>query len=93
MKFVPADVRKLNLKGYTKTDNLELLEAFANSGCDCVKVVNFHHKDSKSCAASLKNSITRFKIGSIRVIVRGDDVYLIDILKVPDWDPKARGSK
>jgi hypothetical protein len=92
MKFIPADVTKLNLKGYAKTDNLALLEAFADSGHACVKIVNFHHSDAKSCAASLKNSINRFKFGSIKVIIRQNEVYLIDVTKTLDLTPKERGS-
>ena len=39
MKLVPYDVAKLPGKNvYSKSENLRILEEFANSGLECVKV-------------------------------------------------------
>ena len=78
MKLVPHDKTKLGTRGfYAKTSNLKILEGFAESGYDCVKLEDYPHRDAYTCCGSLKQSIKRFNFGTIACIVRGGEVYLI----------------
>lgn len=78
MKLVPYDLSKLPGESfYSRSDNLRILEEFANSGLDCAKVENFTHKHASSCASSLKNSIRNYKMYSIQVITSRGEVFLI----------------
>ena len=62
---------------YKKSQNLELLEKFISSDHECVIVKDCHHKNAYSCAASLRNSVKRFRMSGIIVVVREGRVYLI----------------
>lgn len=59
------------------TDIYSILTDFLNSDDDCVKVEDFPHKNTASCVDSMRKSIKRFYDGSIKVIQRKGDVYLV----------------
>lgn len=59
------------------TDIYSILTDFLNSDDDCVKVEDFPHKNAASCVDSMRKSIKRFYDGSIKVIPRKGDVYLV----------------
>ena len=77
MKMTPYDSSKLKTYGYKRSSNLELLEEFANSGIDCVKVEDWTQSTPNSCAGSLNSSIKRYNLYGIRAISRDGEVYLI----------------
>lgn len=78
MTFSAYDINKINERGiYTKSGNQTLLEAFADSGLDCVKVEGWTHKNAGSCAASIRNSIERFHMNNFNCVARGGEVFLI----------------
>lgn len=80
MKLVKYDINKIeNAMGYTKSENLRLLEEFIESGMECAKVEGFNHKTAIHCAISLNASIKRYNLGGIRAISREGVCYLIKI--------------
>jgi hypothetical protein len=78
MKLVPYDIKKLgDVNKYKKTKNLDLLEKFVASDLECAKVEGWTGTDAGHKAASLRQSIKRFKLGNIMVVNRKGNVYLI----------------
>jgi hypothetical protein len=79
MKFTSYDAKKLSEKRsmYAKTDNLEFLEAFVDSGLECAKVEDYSHKSASSCLSSLRGSIRRYGMFSINCVMRNGEVFLI----------------
>ena len=78
MQLIPYDVTKVKtVGGYKKSENLLLLEEFANSELQCAKVENFPHKDAWICAAALRNTIKRNGMTNIECITRNGEVFLI----------------
>lgn len=75
MKLVPYD--KNNIEGYKPTSNYELLNEFVNSGFECAKIENWNHKSVYSAQSSFQSSIKRFHMNNVKVIVRGDNLYLV----------------
>lgn len=76
MKLIPYDKKDLCI-GYRFTSNLKILEDFANSGLECAKVEGFPQKNAGQSAASLNQSIKRYKMFTIRAISRKGEVFLI----------------
>lgn len=77
MTLVPYDVTKLNTKGYKKSKNQKLLEEFLDSDMTCAEVKDFTAVNGWHCAASLNQSIKRFKMANVRAISRDGRVFLI----------------
>lgn len=77
MKMIPCDIKEFMKGGYKKTSNLEILEEFASSECECVKIEDYPHKDAYVCASSLKGSIRRFGMTGIDCVSRNGKVFLI----------------
>lgn len=75
MKLVPCDKKELGFL-YKRTKNLVILEEFANSDYDCVRVM-FDNTSAKNATNSLSSSINRFRMNGIKVVRRKDKVYLI----------------
>ena len=78
MKLVPYNVEKLRA-GFKRTKNQTILEEFANSDYDCVEIKDFSHKNAKSCSSCLSLSVKRFGYQNIRVVQRGNQVFLIKV--------------
>lgn len=77
MKMVPYDSKKLgDIRSYS-TENVRFLEEFVNSDLDCVEVVNYKHRDAKSCFSSFYKSIRRSRIGGIKCMMRQGRVFLV----------------
>lgn len=77
MTLVPYDVTKLNTKGYKMSKNQKLLEEFLNSDMTCAEVKDFTTVNGYGYAASLNQSIKRFRMANIRAISRSGRVFLI----------------
>lgn len=78
MKLIPYKKENLtNVKYYKKSDILVLLEEFAESDLDCVKVEGWTHKNASSCMSSFRNAIARYKMANIRCVARDKEVFLI----------------
>lgn len=75
MTLVPYDINKVEVK---KNANLfKVLDEFHKSEYDCMKIEDYPHKNANICASALRASIKRYKLFSIKVCVRGNDVILI----------------
>lgn len=75
MKLVPYDRNEL-VKNYRNTKNQKIFEEFIESGLDCVEIVDHGHSNAKCAQSCLTTSAKRFGF-NIRVIVRGERVFLI----------------
>lgn len=63
-------------KLYSRSDNLRILEEFANAGYEWGEVEDFTQKTAGYCASSLNLSIKRYKMFHLRAISRGNRVFL-----------------
>lgn len=80
MKMVPYDREKLMLQShYKRTKNFRILEDFANSNYDCVRLVDYEYKNAKSGYGSLRKSIERFGFNGVNVFIRGEEMFLIKV--------------
>lgn len=78
MKLVPYDMQKIPGRGvYKRSENLRILEEFAESGLECAKVEDYTQKNANSCISALNNSIKLYNKNGIQAIMRGGDVFLI----------------
>jgi hypothetical protein len=77
MKLVPYDLRKVNTVGYKKSDNYLILTEFVESDLECAKVEGFTQSSASGAAASLRQSIKRYRMGNIDAISRGGELFLI----------------
>lgn len=77
MKLVACDQKNINVGGYSKTANMEVLEEFRNSDLTCAEVKDFPHQDAKSCCSALRNTAKICKMSSINVIMRNGKVFLV----------------
>lgn len=76
MKLVPVDKKALP-GSYSKTTAMSIIEKFKESNMDCAEVRDYTHKTANSCANSLKQSIKRFRVFNVDVIVRQNRVFLV----------------
>lgn len=77
MKLVPFSKAELEIIGYRKTKNYELLLEFAESDLECAKVEGWTGKSAHIKTANLNRSIDRFKMYHIKAVCRGDEIYLV----------------
>ena len=75
MKLVPCDRKEVG-NIYKPTKNFDLLQEFASSDLDCVRVI-YDCKNAEYAVNSIRESIKRFRMDGIRAIKRKDKVYLI----------------
>lgn len=75
MKLIPCDKKELG-HIWKPTKNFEILQEFANSDLDCVRV-GYDHTCAKNAVTSLSKSIKTFRMDGIKVVQRKDKVYLI----------------
>lgn len=81
MKMVAYDKGELMQGVYKRTKNQKLLMEFVNGEADCVRVDGWTQKTAASCANSFRESIKRFRLTGIQVIVRKEAVYLVKTTK------------
>ena len=77
MYFTPYEKEQLKKDLYSKRRNFDLLTKFAESSYDCVEVKDYPHNGAKSCQTTLLSAMRHYKIRNIKVIIRGDRVFLI----------------
>lgn len=78
--MVPYDREKLMFqRHYRRTKNLRILEDFVNGKADCVQLVDYGHSSAKNCQTSLQNSMAHFGIAGVKVVTRGEDVFLVKV--------------
>lgn len=75
MKMVPCDTDRL--RHYKPTKNYLLFEEFLNGDADCVQLVDHGHKHARACQSCLTNSLRWFGIKGVKVLVRGENVFLV----------------
>lgn len=81
MRFVECDVNEVT--GRRAYGNLyKFLKDFDNSGLDCAKVENHHHKTAVICANGLRVAIKKYKFTAISVVYSHGNVYLIRKSKI-----------
>lgn len=80
MKITPYDREKLG-KTRRPGSNVRILEEFANSEYDCVKIEGWTHKTSDGCTNSLNMSIKRANMHGIKAITINKEVFLIKVNK------------
>lgn len=78
MKLVPYNKDDLRIKR-SYTDNYKILMEFAESDLDCVKLEGWTQKNAKSAQQSMWNSIRRYHLYGIKVVVRGNNVFLLKV--------------
>lgn len=57
--------------------NWRILNEFAESGLDCCRLKGWTNKKALYCKNSLDLSIKRYKMFTIKVVVRNEQVYLM----------------
>lgn len=77
MKMTPCILPEVSTT--KKTKNFMILESFANSEADCVKLEDHGYCSATSCASSLHNSIQIFNMYGIKAVIRNGDVYLVKV--------------
>ena len=77
MNFIPCDKNAIAIVRNVRSDNFALLSNFADSGLECAKVEGYPHKSAEGCASALRAAIKNYRMFTIRVVKRGDEVYLI----------------
>lgn len=84
MKMVPYDYRKIeNYKFYENTKNDVILNEFLELGENCVELVGYTHVSAKCCQNSITTRIKKRKMQNmIKVMIRGDRVFLVRIDKI-----------
>ena len=83
MRLVPYEKEKLGeLKrgGHGKSDIFTILNEFANSDLNCVKIEEWTQKTANGCYTSIHRSISRYKMTGIKVVKRKDEVFLVKII-------------
>lgn len=83
MRLIPYEkeqLGELRKGGYNKSDIFTTLNEFANSDLNCVKIEGWTQKNAVGCYTSFHRSISRYKMTGIRVVKRGDEVFLVKII-------------
>lgn len=80
MRMVQCDISEVK-KGYKMSSNYDIIEKFAESDMDCVKIEDYTQQTAFSCAGSLNGSIKRYHKAGIKAIVSNGNVYLIKVNK------------
>jgi hypothetical protein len=80
MKFTQVTETEIKEKGLVASDAFDTLNAFSQSGMRCVKLNSYPHKTANICASAFRAAIKRYKRHHIKVMVRKNDVYLINTL-------------
>lgn len=80
MKFTQVDEREITEKGICVSDVFKTLNDFAECGYRCAKLDSYPHKTAVSCASAFRVAIKRYNRPHIKVMIRKNDVYLINTL-------------
>lgn len=63
-----------------RTENRKILEEFIASDCDCCEVLDYTAATAYGAASSLNRSISWYRLGGIKAIVREERLYLIKLI-------------
>ena len=75
--FNKNDIDKLTIQKVKKEDVINTLISFIEMDENCVEVTNHAYANALSCQTSIVNSIKYLGLLSIKVIRRGERVFLI----------------
>lgn len=76
MRWTECELEEFGtLRAYS--DNYTFIESFRNSSAKCAKVEGYPQCNAKSCYDSLRSTLSRYKIETIKVLLRKGNVYLI----------------
>lgn len=73
MIMVPYEKTKLS----SKSDNFKVISEFLDGDYDCVELVDYPQKCANYCQTSLNASIKKYRFVGVKVMVRGEHVYLV----------------
>ena len=82
MRLIPRNVNEIPSHtriGFKPTANYKLLTEFVESDHECVELVDYSYSNRKSAQNSLAASVRRFKISSVKVVVRKERVFLVKV--------------
>lgn len=80
MKLIPYDIKKIGGSSwYKKSENLRILEEFANSDMECAKIEDYTQKSAEVCVSALKSAIKRYRIAGVQAMMRKGEAYLIKV--------------
>lgn len=77
MNFIPCDKKAIATVKNIRSDNFTLLTNFADSGLECAQIEGYPHKSAQGCASALRAAIKTYRIFTVSVAVRKNNVYLI----------------
>lgn len=77
MKMVPYNAEKL--RHYKLTKNYRLIDGFLNGDDNCVQLVDHGYKSAHVAQSVLTMSIVRFRFAGVKVVTRGEDVFLVKV--------------
>lgn len=80
MKMVPYDIDEIKWF-YTPGRNQKLIQEFINSDMKCVKIEDYPHINAKSFQSSLIGCLKRMRVKTVKVMIRGDEVFLYKVEK------------
>lgn len=79
MELIPVKKETIE-RGYRlKGDVYETLLKFRDSQLECVKLVGWTHKNSKTCATCFRTTIKNCRMINVRVMERKGQVYLLKV--------------
>lgn len=78
MNFIPYDIKKVGRNMYNKTENLRIIEEFAETGISCAKIIDFPQERSNVAANSLNNSAKRYGYNHIQFLSRKKELFVIN---------------
>lgn len=75
MTFIPYEIDKLKIN-VKRIKLFKMLIDFQESDAECVEIVNYKHKNAKSCTESIRNAIKRYRLYTIQVHKQKERVFL-----------------
>lgn len=81
MRFVKCKKEDLNIgySGFRLGKNQRLIYDFMNGDEKYVEIVDYTHKNIHVCQSSLMGSIKRMKASNVKIVVRGDRIFMIKV--------------
>lgn len=75
--FNKADLDGLKADKTKEENPVDTLLSFIKMDCDCVEITNYRYASSMSCHTTMHNEIKRLGLLGVKVIRRGDRLFLI----------------
>lgn len=79
MKLIPCSLNNLERARGTKKDMYPILTEFIASGAECARLEDHHYANAASAKSCLYYAIHKWYDGRIKVVLVGEEVYLVRI--------------